>query len=134
MSFTIGNYCGYAKIYCIYCSEFYLGHCELGGHCVYKKMPYETENVHQGGKGMSNEEALKEIEKQIADAGYVYDDFLGICKESLEKQIPKKINSDDGFGGRCPVCGCYNIKSTFSIKGHKYCSECGQKLDWEVKE
>lgn len=134
MSFSIGNYCGYAKRYCLYCSEFYLGHCELGGHCVYKKMPYETENVHQGGKGMSNEEALKEIEKQIADAGYVYDDFLDICKEALEKQIPKKINSDDGFGGRCPLCGCYNVKSIFSIKGHKYCSECGQKLDWEVKE
>jgi len=83
---------------------------------------------------MNYEEALKEIEKQIADVGYVYDDFLDICKEALEKQIPKKINSDNGFGGRCPICGYYIVKSIFSSKGHKYCPECGQKLDWEVKE
>ena len=82
---------------------------------------------------MNYEEALKEIKKQIADAGYVYDDFLDACKEALEKQIPKKINSDNGFGGRCPVCGYYIVKSIFSSKGHKYCSECGQAIDWEVK-
>ena len=64
-----------------------------------------------------NREALKEIEKQIADAGYVYDDFLDICKEALEKQIPKKINNADGFGGRCPVCGYYDDKRAgISIK------------------
>ena len=82
---------------------------------------------------MNYEEALKEIKKQIADAGYLYDDFLDACKEALEKQIPKKINSDNGFGGRCPVCGYYIVKSIFSSKGHKYCSECGQAIDWEVK-
>jgi len=82
---------------------------------------------------MNYKEALKEIKKQIADAGYLYDDFLDACKEALEKQIPKKINSDNGFGGRCPVCGYYIVKSIFSSKGHKYCSECGQAIDWEVK-
>ena len=55
-------------------------------------------------------------------------------QEALEKQTPKKINSDNGFGGRCPVCGYYIVKSIFSSKGHKYCPECGQKLDWEVNE
>lgn len=64
----------------------------------------------------------------------MYDDFLDACKEALEKQIPKKINSDNGFGGRCPVCGYYIVKSIFSSKGHEYCPECGQKLDWEVEE
>ena len=82
---------------------------------------------------MNYEEALKEIKKQIADAGYVYDDFLDICKEALEKQIPKKINNADGFGGRCPVCGYYIAKIIYSSKGYKYCPECGQALDWEVK-
>ena len=82
---------------------------------------------------MNYKEALKEIEKQIADAGYVYDDFLDICKEALEKQIPKKINNADGFGGRCPVCGYYIAKIIYSSKGYKYCPECGQTLDWEVK-
>ena len=83
---------------------------------------------------MNYKEALKEIKKQIAETGYVYNDFLDACKEALEKQIPKKINSDNGFGGRCPVCGYYIVKSIFSSKGHEYCPECGQKLDWEVKE
>ena len=49
MSFFIGgiksNYCGYAKMMCSYCNN--LRHCELGGHCVYKKPPYETVNVYQ---------------------------------------------------------------------------------------
>lgn len=55
-------------------------------------------------------------------------------KEALEKQIPKKINSDNGFGGRCPVCGYYVAKIIYSSKGYKYCPECGQAIDWEVKE
>jgi hypothetical protein len=87
---------------------------------------------------MNHKEALEEVKDQLINAGD-YEDMYWDCVptailEALEKQIPKKINSDDGFGGRCPLCGCYNVKSIFSIKGHKYCSECGQKLDWEAKE
>ncbi|NLE23749.1 MAG: hypothetical protein GX625_00165 [Clostridiaceae bacterium] len=142
MSFSIGNYCGYAKRYCLYCSEFYLGHCELGGHCVYEKMPYETANVYQGGKGINYEEALKEIKKQIADAGYVYDDFLDICKEALEKQIPKKPEIIEGKMWVCPNCDNnllwlyekYPEKKTELNKGLPFCLSCGQAIDWEVKE
>jgi len=90
---------------------------------------------------MNYKEALTEIKFQLEDVGYydvVYWDsiptaILKVCVEALEKQIPKKINNDDGFGGRCPVCGYYIVKSIFSSKGHKYCSECGQAIDWEVK-
>ena len=34
---------------------------------------------------MNYEEALNEIKKQIAETGYVYNDFLDACKEALEK-------------------------------------------------
>lgn len=88
---------------------------------------------------MSYKEALKEIEYALEKlkthvAWEVDMEALKVAKEALEKRIPKKINSDNGFGGRCPVCGYYIVKSIFSSKGHKYCPECGQKLDWEVKE
>ena len=88
---------------------------------------------------MNYEEALKEIENALEKlknyvACEVDMEALKVAKEALEKQIPKKINSDNGFGGRCPVCGYYIVKSIFSSKCHKYCSECGQAIDWEVNE
>ena len=47
---------------------------------------------------MNYEEALKEIKKQIAETGYVYNDFLDICREALEKQIPiKPFLVGDGY-------------------------------------
>ena len=88
---------------------------------------------------MNYKEALKEIEYALEKlkthvAWEVDMEALKVAKEALEKQILKKINSDNGFGGRCPVCGYYIVKSIFSSKGHKYCSECGQAIDWEVSE
>lgn len=89
---------------------------------------------------MNYEEALNEIKKQIAEKGYVYNDFLDICREALEKQIPiKPFLVGDGYvNGKlvydiwiCPCCGKdYEI----DYDEHKYCPECGQTLDWEVKE
>lgn len=45
--------------------------------------------------------------------------------ESLEKGIPKKV-THEGF---CPIC-----KTQFPMYPptlNKYCSNCGQKLDWD---
>lgn len=50
------------------------------------------------------------------------------AKRALEKQIPKKIQLDNDNGvyekEYCPLCN----KRLFS--GEKYCSRCGQALDW----
>ena len=52
--------------------------------------------------------------------------------EALEKQIPKKIQLDNDNGvyekEYCPLCN----KRLFS--GEKYCSRCGQALDWSSDE
>lgn len=52
------------------------------------------------------------------------------CKEAIGKQIHKKAKislhgtTDWNTRCRCPVCD----KDLFD--GQKYCSECGQKIDW----
>ena len=91
---------------------------------------------------MNYEEALNEIKKQIAETGYVYDDFLDICKEALEKQIPKKPGIIEGKMWVCPTCNNnllwlyekYPEKKTELNKGLPFCLSCGQAIDWEVKE
>ena len=89
---------------------------------------------------MNYKEALKEIEKQIADAGYVYDDFLDICKEALEKQIPKTPIVIDKWH-MCPTCYekygfSYDILvGTKGCKsGEVHCHNCGQLINMEVKK
>ncbi len=55
----------------------------------------------------------------------------------MNKDIPKKVifktvtlNDRDFYISRCPNCKCYLDAN----KVDKYCSECGQKLDWENAE
>ncbi len=51
------------------------------------------------------------------------------ANDALEKQIPKKVNiSIKGTTGWNTKCHCPNCRS-FLSKG-KYCSECGQAIDW----
>lgn len=53
--------------------------------------------------------------------------------DALKKQIPKKVNislkgtTDWNTKCRCPVCR----KDLFD--GQKYCSHCGQLIDWGTK-
>lgn len=53
-----------------------------------------------------------------------------IDKEKAMKPILYRVNKYDEYFFKCPKCSCelgYGIiKSTL----FKYCSECGQKLDW----
>ena len=51
--------------------------------------------------------------------------------EAVEKQIPKEVQiTDDTYPlGICPGC---NVKN--HPHGFKYCSECGQALDWSDKK
>jgi hypothetical protein len=104
--------------------------------------------LNERGKGMNYKEALKEITYQLKDVGdydVVYWDcvptaILEICVKTLEKQIPKKpCFEGDGYAdGKlvydtwiCPCCGKdYEV----DYDKHKHCPECGQAIDWEVKE
>ncbi|QNB45460.1 hypothetical protein BR63_03470 [Thermanaerosceptrum fracticalcis] len=45
--------------------------------------------------------------------------------KALEKQIPQKVLELHGDGGFCPVCHMHNLDV------FKYCTRCGQKLEWE---
>lgn len=73
--------------------------------------------------------ALKEIQ-QYRKIGTVEE-----CREAREKQKPKKpetIERDFDYY-KCPVCGEY-IWATDNINSHKYCLNCGQKIEMEESE
>ena len=42
-----------------------------------------------------------------------------------EEKIAMKPKNTDKVGGNCPVCGLRMARSD------KYCSQCGQEMDWE---
>lgn len=52
-------------------------------------------------------------------------------KEALEKQIPKQVKELDKEYGYfiCNTCDHY-INYSDDYESHKYCLNCGQKLDW----
>ena len=60
-----------------------------------------------------------------------YTEVLIVCKEALEKQIPKKVIFQSGFKG-LRYCPCCNVR--FIGWGMKYCGECGQALDWSEND
>ena len=73
--------------------------------------------------------ALKEIQ-QYREIGTVEE-----CREAVEKQKPMKpdeVDYDFNYY-KCPVCGGY-IWSTDNVNKHRYCLECGQKIEWEERE
>lgn len=59
---------------------------------------------------------------------------LDMAIEALEKQIPKKpisLGEDiDRDVGQCP--NCKEIIDTY--EDYKYCSDCGQAIDWRDEE
>lgn len=93
---------------------------------------------------MKSEEALKELRYPELPDGLVIVDLETRQEaiKALEKQIPRKVNNlnemylDFGVGkkikvgayGNCPNCN-YNIDIV-----SKYCTRCGQKLDWGEEE
>ena len=61
-------------------------------------------------------------------------EMLIVCKEALEKQIPKKP-IDAGYYYMCPCCRWDLGVSDddifiYELSMPKYCSNCGCKLDW----
>ena len=66
--------------------------------------------------------------------------IIMVC-EAAEKQIPKKPEKltyqlllDDGWIYKCPNCGCACGENKYYLQvtaDEIYCSQCGQKIDWE---
>lgn len=100
---------------------------------------------------MKPEEAIKILQKRIDLIKQDWSDIADLVEyqkaleravKALEKQIPRKVNNlsgiylDFGVGkkikisayGNCPNCN-YNIDIV-----SKYCTRCGQKLDWREEE
>lgn len=93
---------------------------------------------------MTYEEALKAIESlircaQCAQTDYVYGVdgvLLDVCKEALEKQIPKKpFHTHKNY--YCPTCkegGWMMWDDAVPVEMDSYCGICGQAIDWSEKE
>ena len=100
---------------------------------------------------MKSKEAIEILQKRIdlikQDWSHMpdlveYRKALERAAKALEKQIPRKVNNlseiylDFGVGkktkvgayGNCPNCN-YNIDIV-----SKYCTRCGQKLDWSEED
>lgn len=63
-------------------------------------------------------------------------EFLAMCAEALEKQIPKRAlptkGAVDMFEADEPLWGeghCPNCEHYIRLP-HKYCYKCGQAIDW----
>lgn len=72
----------------------------------------------------------------------IFAEALGLAIQALEKQIPKKPEYEaDGHSdgelvydcAKCPICG-HDFEYGINDWGCKYCSDCGQKLDWSDEE
>lgn len=77
---------------------------------------------------MGNEEAISILRhvRNLLTTRTFEEDALDIAIQSIEKQIPKKIEYGDDNGKQrksCGSCGC------FILSGSNYCSKCGQKTE-----
>ena len=93
---------------------------------------------------MTEMEAIKELQDNV-DLPYgvtVSDEASKIAIQAIEKQIPKKPEYEaDGYAdgelvydyAKCPICG-HDFEYGINDWGCKYCSDCGQKLDWSDEE
>ena len=93
---------------------------------------------------MTDSEAIKELQDNI-DLPFgvtVSDESSRMAIKALEKQIPKKPEYEaDGYAdgelvydyAKCPICG-HDFEYGINDWGCEYCSDCGQKLNWESDE
>lgn len=69
------------------------------------------------------------------------EDIARVAIKALEKQIPKKPSKltdtlliETGWAYKCPTCGlaCGENKYHLEVTEDEfYCTQCGQKLDWD---
>lgn len=87
---------------------------------------------------MTDNEAIKQLKTQRTFTYGSDAKVLGMAINALEKQIPKKppvVNRPSIFV-KVPVCpNCSTSEHYQPLYGKiKYCSNCGQKLDWSEEE
>ena len=90
---------------------------------------------------MTESEAIKELHAIRPRGGIIPQkraEALDVAIQALEKQIPKKppvVNRPSIFI-KVPVCpNCSTSEHYQPLYGKtKYCSNCGQKLDWSDEE
>ena len=75
-------------------------------------------------------EILKVRNKFVADDNIDIKTAYKMSIESLEKQIPSKVE-EGTEGGLDWYCKCGTYLSRTKNKEIKYCINCGQKLDWD---
>lgn len=82
-------------------------------------------------------EALKLINLKRVHPFYNWEEMLevrDIAIEALEKQIPKKpINKENNYQRNIGLCPCCK-EIIDDWEDYKYCSECGQAIDWGEEE
>ena len=80
---------------------------------------------------MTYKEALEILYKGIAPNPTANNECIKLCKNALEKQIPKKpaVSEDQPvryvITYKCPDCG-----GKFTGTVSNYCYHCGPALDW----
>ena len=75
------------------------------------------------------EKAIDELDTQTkATSCTISIKSCQLAISALEKQIPKKPDKDD----YCTTCSTY-LKDDNDVEGD-YCPNCGQAVDWSVKE
>lgn len=85
-----------------------------------------------------------QITDKNSDSKFLDEDYEAnaMAIKALEKQIPKKPEYEaDGYAdgelvydyAKCPICG-HDFEYGINDWGCEYCSDCGQKLDWESDE
>ena len=89
---------------------------------------------------MTAKEALSLLNDMEFDKNYQgeqeYTEMLLVCKEALEKQIPKKPKYEDvdnvygAIKRTCTACGDVCMLSKGAKPYEHYCRQCGQALDW----
>ena len=89
---------------------------------------------------MTAQEALSLLNDMEFDKNYQgvqeYTEMLLVCKEALEKQIPKKPKYEDvdniygAIKRTCTACGDVCMVSKGAKPYEHYCRQCGQALEW----
>ena len=93
---------------------------------------------------LKNMRLFMQIEDKNNGCKFTEDDYKAneMAIQALEKQIPKKPDYEaDGYSdgelvydyAKCPICG-HDFEYGINDWGCKYCSDCGQKLDWSDEE
>ena len=83
---------------------------------------------------MNSKEALEDLREV---KGWNDDEFnkrLDIIEKDLQRNEPMKVGIQVYTNGFFKNWRCENCHNSIEEKYANYCSDCGQKLDWEIGE